>query len=404
VLKRIVVVGAALAGLRAAETLRREGFDGTLTVIGAEPHLPYDRPPLSKQLLTGEWDTERTWLRPAGFYADLQLDLMLGAKATALDTEAQTVSLAGGGRVPYDGLVIATGSRSHMPDGWQREGVCELRTLDEAMTLRARFAAKPRLVVVGGGFIGCEVAAAARHSGVDVTVVEMMPSPLHGVLGQQLGTAIAGMHQDEGVSFRFGVRVAALEGGERVERVRLSDGTAVDADLVVVGVGARPATGWLAGSGLQVGNGIVCDSRCAAAGNVVAAGDVACWFSDRYGRHMRVEHWTNASEQGIAAARRLLHGETVAPYQPVPYFWSDQYDLKLQVAGWPSADSEVVIAHGRLNDRRFVALYGSEGKLTAVVTGNWPRRLAQYRRLLMQQATWEEALRAGRVTTGQMAP
>jgi NADPH-dependent 2,4-dienoyl-CoA reductase/sulfur reductase-like enzyme len=397
------VVGAALAGLRAAETLRQEGFDGTLTVIGAEPHLPYDRPPLSKQLLTGEWDAERTMLRPSGFYAELQLDLMLGTEAVALDTAARTISLAGGGHVPYDGLVVATGSRSHMPDGWQREGVCELRTLDDAIALRGRLAAKPRLVVVGAGFVGCEVAAAARYSGVDVTVIEMMPAPLHGVLGPQLGSALARMHQEQGVSFRFGVGVAALEGDERVERVRLSDGTAVDADLVVVGIGARPATGWLAGSGLQVRNGIVCDSRCAAAGNVVAAGDVACWFNDRYGRHMRVEHWTNASEQGIAAARRLLHGETAMPYQPVPYFWSDQYDVKLQVAGWPSADSEVVVAHGALDARRFVALYGSAGRLAAVVTGNWPRLLAQYRRLLMQQATWEEALRAGPAMTAQRA-
>lgn len=392
------MVGAALAGLRAAETLRLEGFDGTLTVIGAEPHLPYDRPPLSKQLLTGQWDTERTWLRPPGFYPELRLDLMLGAEATALDTAAQTISLAGGERVPYDGLVIATGSCSYLPDGWQREGVCELRTLDDALTLRGRFAAKPRLVVAGGGFIGCEVAAAARYSGIDVTVVEMMPAPLHGVLGPQLGSAIARMHRDEGVSLRFGVGVAALEGSGRVERVRLSDGTAIDADLVVVGIGARPATGWLAGSGLRVRDGIVCDSRCAAVsdaavGNVVAAGDVACWFNYRYGQHMRVEHWTNASEQGIAAARRLLHGETAAPYQPVPYFWSDQYGLKLQVAGQPSAGSEVVIAHGSLHDRRFVALYGSDGKLTAVVTGNWPRHFVQYRRLLMQQATWEAALR-----------
>jgi NADPH-dependent 2,4-dienoyl-CoA reductase/sulfur reductase-like enzyme len=329
---------------------------------------------------------------------------MLGSEAIGLDTAAQTISLADGGRVPYDGLVVATGSRSHMPDGWRREGVCELRTLDDALSLRDRFAAKPRVVVVGAGFIGCEVAAAARQSGVDVTVIEMMPAPLHTVLGPQLGNAIARMHRDQGVSFRFGVRVAGLEGGEQVERIRLSDGTAVDADLVVVGVGARPATGWLAGSGLAVRDGIVCDSRCAAAGNVVAAGDVACWFNDRYGRHMRVEHWTNASEQGIAAARRLLHGETVMPYQPVPYFWSDQYDVKLQVAGWPSADSEVVIAHGSLSDHRFAALYGSEGKLMAVVTGNWPRLLARYRHLLMRQATWDEALRAGPAMTAQTAP
>jgi NADPH-dependent 2,4-dienoyl-CoA reductase/sulfur reductase-like enzyme len=397
------VVGASLAGLRAAETLRQEGFEGTLTVIGAEQHLPYDRPPLSKQLLTGEWNTERTLLRPSRFYTELQLDLMLGAEAVALDATARTVSLADGQRVSYDGLVIATGARSHVPEGWQREGVCELRTLDDAVTLRKQFAAKPRLVVVGAGFIGCEVAAAARRCGIDVTVIELMPAPLHSALGPQLGGAVARIHLDHGVSFRFGVGVAALEGSERVERIRLTDGTAIDADLVVVGIGARPSTGWLAGSGLELSNGLVCDSRCAAAGNVVAAGDVACWFNERYGRHMRIEHWTNASEQGIAAARRLLHGETATPYQPVPYFWSDQYDMKLQVAGLPSADSEVVIAHGALDERRFVALYGSAGRLTAVVTGNWPRLLAQYRRLLMQQAAWEAALHAGPAMTGQRA-
>ena len=397
------MVGASLAGLRAAETLRQEGFDGTLTIIGAEPHLPYDRPPLSKQLLTGKWETQQALLRPSGFYAELQLDLMLGTEAVALDTAAQTISLADGGLVSYDGLVIATGSRSRMPDGWQREGVCDLRTLDDALALRKRFAAGPRLVIVGGGFIGCEVAAAARNSGIDVTVVEMMPAPLHGVLGSQLGSAIARMHEDQGVSFRFGAGVAALEGRERVERVRLRDGSAIDADLVVVGIGTRPTTGWLAGSGLQVRDGIVCDSRCAAGDNVVAAGDVACWFNDRYGRHMRVEHWTNASEQGIAAARRLLHGGTAAPYQPVPYFWSDQYGVKLQLAGQPSADSEVVIAHGDLESGRFVALYGSAGRLTAVLTGNWPRLLARYRKLLMEQTTWEDALLAGSTMSGQRA-
>jgi 3-phenylpropionate/trans-cinnamate dioxygenase ferredoxin reductase component len=392
-LKRVVIVGAALSGLRAAETLRRDGFDGTVTVIGAEPHLPYDRPPLSKQFLTGEWDTKQILLRPPEFYADMRLDLMLGAEVTALDTTARTVSLANGERVSYDGLIIATGSRSYIPDGWLRPGVLELRTLDDAAAIRDAFAAKPRLAVVGAGLIGCEVAAAARRSGIDVTVVEMMSAPLYKAVGPQVGDAVARIHRDEGVSFRFGVGVAAIEGGECAERILLTDGTSIDADLVVVGIGARPVTGWLAGSGLRVENGVVCDSRCAAAENVVAAGDVASWFNDRYGHQTRVEHWTNASEQGIAAAERLLRGEAVMPYRPVPYFWSDQYDLKLQVAGSVHPASEVVVAHGSLDERRFVALYGFQGKLTAVATGNWPRHLAQYRRLLMAETPWEEALR-----------
>jgi 3-phenylpropionate/trans-cinnamate dioxygenase ferredoxin reductase component len=395
-LKRIVVAGAALAGLRAAETLRRDGFDGTVTVVGAEPHLPYDRPPLSKQFLSGEWDMERIALRPPEFYEEMQLDLLLGAELTGLDTAARTVSLGSGERVPYDGLVIATGSRSYLPDGWVREGVRELRTLDDAAALRDALAAKPRLAVVGGGLIGCEVAATARRAGIDVTVVEMMSAPLYKAVGSQIGDAVARIHRDEGVCFRFGVGVAAIEGGERVEQVLLSDGTSIQADIVLVGIGARPATGWLAGSGLRVANGVICDSRCAAAEQVVAAGDVASWLNHRYGHQTRVEHWTNASEQGIAAAQRLLRGEVVVPYRPVPYFWSDQYDLKLQVAGWVHPDSEMVVAHGSLDDRRFVALYGFQDKLMAVATGNWPRLLAHYRRLLTEEATWEEALQSAK--------
>lgn len=393
-LNRVVVVGASLAGLRAAETLRRDGYEGALVLVGAEPHLPYDRPPLSKQVLTGEWDADRAFLRDPAVYDDLGLELVLGRRATALDTTARTVVLDDGARLDFDGLVIATGARPRrLPGTEQLEGVHTLRTLDDAVAIRASLASSPRVVVVGAGFIGSEVAAGCRHHGMEVTVLEALPVPLTPVLGAEMGAACARLHADHGVEVRGGVTVDGFVGSGRVEGVRLADGTVVPADLVVVGIGVSPDTGWLESSGIELADGVVVDSTCATAvEGVVAAGDVARWPSRRYGTDLRVEHWTNAAEQGRAAAKRLLHGEAgVEPYDPVPFFWSDQYDTTVQFAGHTRPGDRVEVVDGRVDDLAFVALYGGETGVTGVLGFARPRLVNRYRRLLAGGATWEEA-------------
>ena len=305
----VVVVGASLAGLRATEALRRDGFDGRIVLMGAEPHLPYDRPPLSKQLLAGEWEAQELVLRRAP-YDELEIDLRLGVRATALDAATKVVTLDTGAReeLAFDGALLATGATPRtLPDTPDLDGIFVLRTVDDALDLRARLDDHPRVVVVGAGFIGSEVAATCRGRGLQVTVLEALPAPLVRGLGAMLGMVCGELHRDHGVDLRLGVGVAAIEGDGRVERVRLDDGCAVDADVVVVGVGVVPVTDWLEGSGLTLDNGVVCDETLLAAPGIVAAGDVARWPNPMFdGEVMRLEHWTNAAEQGVAAARRLL--------------------------------------------------------------------------------------------------
>src|SRR6185436_4293874 len=304
--RRVAVVGTSLAGLRAIETLRREGFDGRIVAIGAETHLPYDRPPLSKELLAGKAEPDDIALRKQGV-DDLDVDWVLGTPATALDAASRTLTLADGSTVEADGIVLATGSTPRrLPNQPDLDGVLMLRTLDDALALRARLAALPRIVVIGAGFIGAEVAATCRERGLDVTVLEALPQPMVRGLGPELGAVIADMHRDHGVDLRTGVQVDAIEGDTRVDRVRLGDGSTVAADVVVVGVGVAPDTAWLEGSGLALDNGVVCDAACRAAPGIVAAGDITRWpnalFDDEL---MRLEHWTNATEQGVYAARTL---------------------------------------------------------------------------------------------------
>jgi NADPH-dependent 2,4-dienoyl-CoA reductase/sulfur reductase-like enzyme len=393
-LRRIAIVGASLAGLRAAEALRRSGYDGALALIGAESHLPYDRPPLSKEILQGKWEPERTALRKPGTWDDLALDLRLGRRATALDTRAREVALDSGERIAFDGLVIATGASPRSLRGAAAlAGVHVLRTLDDSLAIRAALEKRPRVAVVGAGFIGAEVAASCRARGLEVSVIEALPVPLARGLGARMGEVCAALHRDYGVDLRCGVGVAGLEGAERVERVRLSDGSAVPADLVVVGIGVAPETGWLSGSGLALDDGVVCDSTCAAAPGVVAAGDVARWWNPLFEERMRVEHWTNAVEQGAAAAEALLAGpERAAAFAPVPYFWSDQYDVKIQFAGHARGDDDVRVVHGSLEERRFVALYSRQRKLTGALAFSRPRLLVAYRKLLRGRPSLDEAL------------
>ena len=393
-LRTIVTVGASLAGLRAAETLRHEGYEGRLVFVGEERHLPYDRPPLSKELLAGEWEPEQIALRKQP-YDDLDLDMRLGHRATGLDVAGRFVELDGNERLAFDGLVITTGARPRtLPDTPPLDGIFVLRTLDDCLAIRARLEARPRVVVIGAGFIGSEVAATCRGRGLDVTVLEMLPVPMARAVGPVIGDVCGQLHRDHGVDLRCGVTVAGFEGRDRVERVRLADGNAVDADLVVVGIGVAPATGWLEGSGLALDDGVVCDETCLAAPGIVAAGDVARWPNPLFdGESMRVEHWTNATEQGVAAARRLLAGDTGGEvFAPVPFVWSDQYDVKIQIVGCISGDDEVVVADGSFTERRFVALFGRGDRLVGALGFSRPRVVMQYRRMIAERVSWKAAL------------
>ena len=428
----VVIVGASLAGLRAAEELRIRGFAGRITLLGDEPDTPYDRPPLSKQVLAGAWSVDRTALTVAG--ADgldgLGLDLRLGVRATGLDLAARTLTVEGaagdgdggdpgGEALAFDGLVIATGCAARRLPGTDGiAGVHVLRTLADCTALRAALGqGARRVVVVGGGFIGAEVAATCRGLGLEVTLVEALPVPLGRVLRDEIGAVLADLHREHGVDVRLGVGVDGLDtaphgpsprgghadAGEHVRAVRLADGTTIDADLVVVGIGVVPATGWLEGSGVRLDNGVVCDETTLAAPGVVAAGDVARWPSARAGGIVRVEHWDNAIAMGQHAAGRLLAelgepGGAVEAYDPVPWFWSDQYDRKIQLAGHPVGADELRVVDGSTEERRFVALYRRGDALAAVLAMNRPRPVVTYRALLERGATWSEALDAAGVS------
>jgi len=391
----VVIVGASLAGLNAAEALRRAGFEGQITLLGEEPHLPYDRPPLSKQVLAGDWEPERTALSDAEELAADSIDIRLGEKASALDLVSRRLTHENGETLDFDGLVIATGARCRTLTGTENlAGVHVLRSLDDCLALRADFEASPqRVVVVGAGFIGAEVAATARGRGLQVTMVEALANPLSRVLGDEMGSVCAEMHRDHGVDLRTGVGVDAVVGTDRVQSVVLSDGSSVDADVVVVGIGVIPNTEWLQSSGLTLDDGVVCDATCSAAPGVVAAGDVARWPNELFGEMMRVEHWDNAAAQGTHAARRLLD-ESVEPFAPVPWFWSDQYDRKIQLAGRVRPDDEIQVVTGSLQERRFAAIYGRAGRITGVLGFNRPRHVMRYRALIAQQASFADALAA----------
>jgi len=392
--RRITVVGASLAGLRAAETLRDRGFDGALTLIGDEPHRPYDRPPLSKQVLQGTWEPEQTFFRRKDGYDPLGLDMRLGVRAASVDLRARRVTLADDTHIDYDRLIIATGARVRtLPGIAPRPGLLTLRSLDDALALREALTRATRVAIVGAGFIGLEVAASCRARGVAVTAIESLPVPLAPIVGPTLGGLIAAMHRDHGVDLRTGVTVADVYGGSRVEGVALSDGSRVDADLVVVGIGVVPNTEWLDGSGLTLDDGIVCDASCEAAPGVYAAGDVARVANAWYGGSPRIEHWTNAVEQGVHAAKNALTGaQPGTSFSSVPYFWSDQYDRKIQFIGRARPHDEVVVVDGTLAERRLTALFRRGDRVVACLAVNQPQALIKYRRLLAGHASWDAAL------------
>ena len=398
----VLIAGASLAGLTAADTLRGAGYDGELIVVDPSPTVPADRPPLSKQVLAGTWEPEKAEHRSAARIPELGLDLRLGVAARSLVAATRTVTLSDDSTVTADGIVLAMGAAARHLPGDRPRGVHVLRTLDDCMALRADLEAVPsRVAVIGAGFIGAEVAATCRGRGLEVTMIEAGPVPLGRVLPGEIGSFITDLHRDHGVDVRLGVGVDGLEtdgagDSAKVTGVRLADGTVVDAEVVVVGIGVVPNTDWLEGSGLRLDDGVSCDETCLAAPGIVAAGDVASWPNPRYGEVMRVEQWENAIEQGEYAARRLLAelgaGDLPAPFSPIPWFWSDQYDHKLQMAGRPAAGDELVIPEGTIEERRFVAMFRRGDQCTAVLGVSRPRHVMQVRMKLMESLDWDNAM------------
>jgi 3-phenylpropionate/trans-cinnamate dioxygenase ferredoxin reductase component len=376
VTKRIVIVGGGLSAARTAEQLRRANYVGSITIVSDEVHLPYDRPPLSKQVLRSELDD--VTLKPRDFYDENNITLLLGSAVKTLDTANQNVMLENGTALEYDEAVIATGLvPRRIPSIPDLRGIHVLRSFDESMALRDEAASARRAVVIGAGFIGCEVAASLRNLGVDVVLVEPQPTPLAAVLGEQIGSLVARLHRSEGVDVRTGVGVESVSGDDRVDKVILSDGAKLDTDLVVIGIGSRPNTEWLEGSGVKVDNGVVCDRvGRTSAPHVWALGDVASW-QDATGRQVRVEHWSNVAEQARVLVPSLLGQELPANFVVVPYFWSDQYDVKIQCLGEPEADDIVHLVSD--DGRKFLAYYERDGVVAGVVGGGMPGQVMKSR-------------------------
>ncbi|MEW2571016.1 FAD-dependent oxidoreductase [Streptomyces sp. NPDC047070] len=392
-MRTVIVVGASLSGLYAARELRAQGFDGRLVVVGDEPHRPYDRPPLSKDFLTGRSGEDRLALTDTEELAELDAEWLLGTRARGLDTRDRTVLLDDGRTVSGDGVVIATGASARRLPGPALAGVHTLRTLDDARALRAELTAGARrVVVIGGGFIGAETASSCAGLAHDVTVVEAAPLPLVPQLGPEMAALCAALHRRGGVDLVTGTGVAALRGRGAVTGVELSDGRLLPAEVVIVGIGAVPNTGWLAGSPLALDDGVLCDDGCATAlPQVVAVGDVA-----RVGG-TRAEHWTSATEQPRIAVRNLLAGYTAETLRPLPYFWSDQYGARIQFAGRRLDTDTVRIAEGTVTDGApgeggLLALYEREGRTTAVLSVDRPRPFMRARRELGRGAGAMEAV------------
>ncbi len=399
-MQNIVIVGASLAGTRAAETLRSAGFTGTITMVGAEQQKPYDRPPLSKNYLAGDWDEERVALRKPEVLDELNLTWKLGVAATSLDTTSRTVALANGESILYDGLIIATGGDvRRLPNQPDLAGIHTLRTLDDATALRNEIAEGTRVVVIGAGFIGLEAAATAKKRGADVTVLEGLEAPLIRAMGVEMGAAIGAVNERNGVAVRCGVQVASINGDARVTGVTLTSGETIAADVVIVGIGVSPATTWLESSGLTLRDGVVCDAHLnAGPATVFVAGDVLRWPNELFmdvEADMRVEHWTNAAEQGAHAATNLLaalNGTEQTPYVAVPFFWSDQFDARIQCLGRPSANAVVDVVAGNPSDGKWCAMYSVNNRLTAVLGVSQPKLVMPSRALLSAHTTREDAL------------
>lgn len=405
----VIVVGASLAGWRATEALRAEGFKGKISLVGEERHLPYDRPPLSKQVLAGTWPPEKAVLADKKRSSGLHVHEVLGRRATTLDVAGRSVELDDGSSLRGDGIVLATGAAPRRLPGTESlgpaDGLYVLRTIDDSLSLRAALTSREgaRVVVVGAGFIGSEVASTCAGLGCEVTVLEVMDVPLSNVLGATVGAHCASLHGTNGVSLRTAVGLERIERGDAGSgsgrlSVHLRDGEVFDADVVVVGIGVSPSTSWLENSGLTIDDGVVCDDRLFVADRIVAAGDMARWQWRHDGSEelIRIEHWEVAANAGAAAARSLLAGRADAQsFTPVPYFWSDQYGIRIQVLGNPGGDDEMVITEGSFEEGKFVAVYGRAGRLRAVMAIGKPRQLMGFRPLLQNGASFDEALAHG---------
>jgi NADPH-dependent 2,4-dienoyl-CoA reductase/sulfur reductase-like enzyme len=385
-LRHVVVVGGSLAGISTARALRTQGYDGRLTIVGAEPHRPYDRPPLSKEFLSGAVEEPSLSLEMPG--EDLAIDWRLGVTATSFDPRAMTLTVDDVERVAADGFVLATGAHPlALPGLPELDGIHLLRTIDDARRLRDDLKGGGRVVVVGAGFIGSEVASTAHQMGLGVTVLEAARLPLVPQLGAEMAAVVSGLHTEAGTVLECGVGVRGVVGGPRVEAVELADGRVVPADLVVVGIGARPTTAWLTGSGLPLDprhGGIQCD---AAGGTgvpgVVAVGDCAAWYDEESAHAERVEHWTSAHERGPLAAATLLGREPPALRGgPAPYFWSDQYGVRIQFAGHYRPGDEVTIEEGSPAERSFLAVYRRDGRPVAALAMARPRPFVRLRKSL----------------------
>ncbi|NKE61088.1 NAD(P)/FAD-dependent oxidoreductase [Lentzea sp. PSKA42] len=377
-----LIVGASAAGLATAEALRRKGYTDPLTILGAEPHLPYDRPPLSKQVLSGSWEPAKAQLRSAEALAALDASLVLGDPAVHLDVAERAVHTASGRVLKAENIVLATGLRPRTLPGQPT-----LRTLDDALALRGDLLKCSRAVVVGDGVLGAEIAATARQMGVQVTLAGPQQAPMALQLGPVVAGLLGDLHTSHGVELRLGAAVTGVE----ESGVRLETGEVLPADLVVVAFGSAPATEWLRDSGLRLDNGIVCDSRCRAAEGIYAAGDVARWHHETLGTSVRLENRTNATEQAIAVAGNILGADE--PYTPVPYFWTDQFDAKIHVHGFIGPD--VSIVEGSTAERRFVARYHRDGELVGVLGWNMPKQARLHR---------QEITRSCRATVAASAP
>ena len=377
-----VIVGANLAGGRAAQALRKEGFDGRLILIGAEPDPPYERPPLSKEYLRGESPREKLFIVPPAFFDENDIELRLGEEAKRIDVQERAVELDSGERVSFDALLLATGGRARaLPiPGVDLEGVYYLRHVGDSESIAAELQEGRRLVVIGAGFIGSEVAASARMKGLDVTMLEIAPVPLERALGRELGGIFAEIHRNHGIDLRTSEGVERFEGAQRVERVITTSGAVIDCDLVVIGVGIIPNTEIAEGAGISVNNGIVVDEYCRTdVDGIFAAGDVANFYSPILDERLRIEHWANAQSQGRAAALNMLGRRE--PYNEVPWFWSDQYDLNMQLVGHAPSWDEVVF-RGSVSERAFTAFYLKDGRLRAALAVNRFRDIRPSRELI----------------------
>lgn len=391
----MVIVGGGLAATRTVEQLRKAGEDRPITIVSDESHLPYDRPPLSKEMLHDPAKAHADIaLKPAEFYSDNDITLRLGVAAQSLDTAAGTLTLADGSTLGYDELVIATGLvPKRIPSFPDLAGIRVLRSVDDAFALRAHAASARQAVIVGAGFIGCEVAASLRKLGVDVVLVEPQAAPLAGVLGERIGHLVARLHRAEGVDVHSGTGVTEVRGSAgEVREVLLTDGARVQADLVVLGIGSRPATDWLAGSGVELDpsdGGVLCDAVGAtSAPHVWALGDAAAWL-DATGHRNRVEHWSNVADQARLLVPALFGGEPPS-LVTVPYFWSDQYDVKIQCLGEPRATDVVHVVED--DGRKFLAYYERDGVLVAVVGGGMPGKVMKARARIAGAAAIGEVL------------